>query len=260
MADTSLQIMATENQDSLLGSVLYYEAPEFAFLLTSGDTLYFDRSAVRYIGSAPAPALPPPSISKAPFSLYQDLFFSASAWSLPARSIQARNTQFIWNQANFGATEHYSIAVGQVLPLYLLVKTKLASNRTENKFNMAAGLNILFSLLSTPDLPRGIHLYVASTIGSPDNYLNFNAGYMVDLSGNDRAFLFSGGGLFEISTKWNIVIDHLLLLDRGEYIFFPGMGISYGYRRHRVDLGYFYYTSFSNRITNAPGLGYTLNF
>jgi len=257
--DTSQQLLITTNKDSLLGRALEYVPPEFTFLLSTGDTLFFDESDLLNIASPPSPITitePKPI----PFSIYQDLFTSTSAFSMPARNIQARNTQLLWNQVNFSATDHYTIGTGYVLPFYLLLKTKFASNNTESNFNMAAGLNILFALVSDQKYPRGVHLYTAATIGKPDRYINFNAGYALDLSGGDRFFLLSGGGLFPISQRWNILLDHLLIFERNNKQFLPGIGVSYANNKHRIDFGYFYYTTFSTPIVSLPGVGYTMNF
>lgn len=266
LADTSLQCLITTEQDSLLGKVINYLEPEITFKLQSGDLLYYDISSVKAIIHAPLPTLLPINVRSEYYSSYQDVFFSSSAYSLPKGRKQFTSTQLFINQLNFAATDHYSIAIGYAFPFYLIAKMKIASNKPEINYNMAAGVNFLYSFNSNSEFPRAIHIYIASTLGKPDKYVNFNFGYGVNLNnnffGNDnrRAFIISGGGAYPVNEKLHILIDHLLVVKRTENLFFPGFGLSYRINHHRLDMGYFYYTPFSTPIISAPGINYKLNF
>lgn len=261
--DTSrLHLLLTQRGDRFLGTLFYLQPPELGFRLRSGDTLYFDLSAVEAVAiatgeNARLPGLPP---RIGPEGLYQDLFVSNTAFCAPRGSRQFRNTQLAWNHVDFSATSHYSIGVGYVLPFFLVVRTRLASS-SESRFNIGGGINFLFSLSPEPDFPRTAHFYLAATLGERDKYINFNGGYALGLSSNSNSqFVFSAGGAFRLSGPWSVLIDNLYLPDAGGRKLYPGMGVSYARRNSRLDLGYFFFTTFGTGMVSSPGVGYSRSF
>ena len=263
LGDTSQwHLLTTQRGDRFIGNAFYVQPPELGFRLGSGDTLFFDLSAVKSVSIATEentrPANKPFQVGRE--ALYQDLFISNSAFCAPKGTRQFRNTQLAWNHVDFAATSHYSIGMGYVLPFFLIVRTRLASS-TEGPFNIGAGINFLFSLSPEPDFPRTAHFYVATTLGRRDKYFNLNAGYALGLKFNSNSqFVITGGGAFRLSGPWSVLIDNLYLPDAPNRKLYPGLGLSYARGNSRLDLGYFFFTTFSTDIVNSPGIGYSRNF
>ncbi len=261
--DTSqLHLLATERGDRFIGNLFYIQPPELGFRLRAGDTLFFDLSAVKgvdIISEEDYQLMKKPRRYGAS-GLYQDLFISNTAYAPPRGSRQFRNTQLAWNHIDFAATDHYSIGTGYVLPFFLVVRMRLASS-SERLFNIGAGINFLFSLSPEPEFPRTAHIYVATTLGERDKYFNLNAGYAVGLKSNsDSQFLISLGGAFRLAGPWSVIIDTLYLPELNEGKLYPGLGVSYARNNNRLDLGYFFFTTFSTRVVNSPGIGYSRSF
>lgn len=258
LRDSSQQhLLRTRRGDRLLGRLLFVQAPEAGFRLRSGDTLFFDLSSLKTVE-----VLKPPRLrQKTPTNiLFPDLFVSNTAYSLEKGLRQFRNTQLAWNYADFAATNHYAIGLGYLLPFHLLVRTKAASS-SENRFNLGAGINFLFSLGPGEEFPRKAHFYTALSLGEADKFFNINAGYAIDLSRGSRSgFLFSGGGAFRLSKHWFILADNLLLMSRDGGRLYPGLGLSYAGKHARLDLGYFYFTTFTTETASSPGIGYSRFF
>ncbi len=248
--------LLTKRGDRLIGRLLYVLPPEAGFRLRSGDTLYFDLSALQLVGVYKTPAQP----SFAEGGLFPDLFISNTAYALGEGQRQFRNVQMAWNHVDFAATGHYSIGLGYVLPFHFVVRTKIATNSAQ-LFNIAAGINSLFSLGPSDDFPRTAHLYTALSLGEADRFFNLNAGYMLDFTRNQRSqFLFSGGGAFRISSYWFLLLDNLYVISREGPRIYPGFGLSYARRRTRLDIGYFFFTTFTAELTSSPGIGYSWKF
>lgn len=263
LGDTSqLHLLVTQRGDHFLGNVFYLQPPELGFRLRSGDTLFFDLSTLKSVEVATGEnaRLPGRLNKKTEGGFFQDLFISNTAFSAPKGSRLFRNTQLAWNQVDFAATNHYSIGMGYVLPFFFLVRTRLASN-SEGPLNIGAGINFLFSLSPEPEFPRTAHIYLASTLGKKDKYFNFNAGYAVGLRSNsDSRFVLSAGGAFRLSGPWHILIDNLFLPGKEGKTLYPGFGISFARNNSRLDLGYFYFSTFSTQLVNSPGVGYSRAF
>jgi hypothetical protein len=255
-------LFITNRGDSLIGRVLDYTPPEWSIQLKSGDSLYYDDSNIKEIWPTPKPKAPISSRQKtaALTERYSNLFVSASAYSLHKGSRQLKNSQFILNEITFGATDHYNVSVGLIMPFNIVLKTKIATNNADRLFNVAAGANAIFGLPSFEDFPRAIHLYGAFTLGYPNKHINFNTGYATDLKSNNRAFIISGGGLLQLTDGWYILLDHLLLIKEEQRLLYPGVGLSYSKSNHRMDAGFFYFTNFMSSVINAPGIGYSYNF
>jgi hypothetical protein len=248
--------LLTKRGDRFIGRLLYVLPPETAFRLRSGDTLYFDVSTVQQVGVQITK--PRPSFSAG--GLFPDLFVSNTAYSLGAGQRQFRNTQMAWNHVDLAATDHYSIGLGYVLPFHVVVRTKIATS-AEQKLNLAIGINSLFSLGTADDFPRTAHFYTALSLGEADRFFNLNAGYVLDFTRNRRSqFLFSGGGAFRLGHYWYLLVDNLYLLGRETPRIYPGFGLSYNRRRTRLDIGYFFFTTFAAELASSPGIGYAWKF
>ena len=258
LKDTSQPyLFITQQSDSLICKIIDFSTPELSLRLTSGDTVYFDESQITGIYELPAPV---PRVDKRKYAMFQELFSSSTAFNVPSGGKQIRNTQLRLNQITFGASDNYNVSVGYVLPFYLLLKTKLATNNPNSNSNAALGLNFLFGIPKADEYPRAVQLYTAWSIGKPDKFINFNLSYNFDLKNNRNVFMINMGGVFPLRPRWNIFMDHILIIKSGEKRISPGIGASYSYKNNRFDLGLFYNTNFVDAINNAPGIGYSRNF
>jgi hypothetical protein len=262
LRDTSkAYLFVTQQSDSLICKAIDLSTSELAVRLSSGDTIYFDESLITGIYELPAPVFRmDKSDDQRLNAIYQELFSSSTAFSVAAGGKQLRNTQLRLNQATFGASDNYNVSIGYVLPFYLLLKTKLATNNTDGNSNAALGLNFFYGIPKADKYPRALQVYTAWSIGKPDKFVNFNVSYSFDLKNNRNVFMIDTGGVFPIMPGWNIFMDHILIIKSGERRIVPGIGASYVFKKNRIDFGLFYNTNFVDSINQAPGIGYSRNF
>jgi hypothetical protein len=165
-------------------------------------------------------------------------FWSPSGYGLKKGEGYYQNVWVLFNQINYGATDHFSVGVG-MLPLFLFagaptpvwVTTKFSAPVVPNQWNVGGGV-LAGAVLGAGEAAYGI-AYGISTFGSRDRNVSVGIGYGFTGDGWGRRPTFNLSTLLRYSERSyfiseNYLIDRDVLISLGGRTVVRSVSIDYG--------------------------------
>lgn len=240
--------LRTLRGDVLYGTLLRRTDDTLFFQIRPDLVLRYPTAAVQSVRLAPEKTAPAPTDSVQPRIAAkpdpdpgsENLLFSPTAFGLRAGKGEFRTFNILWNQVEFGLTDHFSFSGGLVLPALLSLGVK-ATTPVSPTVHIGAGTNLFLIL---PEISISTyHVYGVITKGTKDNYLNLMFGAAGTFEGSLTP-TFSGGGAWRFSSNWRALADVILLAHPDGVIVAPSCSASWFDAKNRVDFGFMIFSPF----------------
>ena len=193
-------------------------------------------------------------------------FFNPSAIPLKKRHGYFQNTYFIFNNAQYGLTDNFSIGGGFAIPFFIYITPKVGFRITD-KFYLGGG-----ALLGTFNLTYSINrgnvfgiFYGTATYGNKENNISINLGWAGN-NFNSSSWewgdypIMSLSGMKRVNTRIALVTENWFFntsSSLGSIIF--SFGVRILWEKHSIDALAISPTLLSNPIV-LPGLSYVFKF
>lgn len=238
---TQLHILETKRGDRFVGRIASIENTEIYFLFRNESPLQFkfqEIAQVWVVGEIP-PDEKKGQKSNAEFdpTFYapEYLLYSATAFSFPKGGGTYRNTDLLWNVVDFGVTDNFSFGGGVVIPILFAFRAKGTFGIGE-KVRFGFGQNTFIPFV--PDVASATHLFAVSSVGQADRFLNISFGYWLNWQDtSELSIVFTGGGGFNITENWRIIIDIFYMNDPDVNVL-PSLMLSWVSGKNNVDFGF----------------------
>lgn len=254
--DTSqIHELRTLRGDVLYGTLLRQTDDTLFFQIRPDLILRYPAAAVQSVRLAPEKTAPDPAgpvppriiVKPDPDPGSENLLFSPTALGLRADKGEFRTFNVLWNQAEVGLTDHFSLSGGLVLPALAAIGIK-AATPVSPTMHIGAGANLFLIL---PETSVSVyHFYGVITKGTRDNYLNLMFGAASTFEG-PLIPTFSGGGAWRFSSNWRAMADVILLAHTDGGIIVPSCSASWFDAKNRVDFGFLAFSPFPIPIPYA---------
>ena len=242
---TQLHIIETKRGDRFVGRITKIENTTVYFLFRNESPLQFEfqeLSLVWVVGESQPGASSEPDIKKQknafdPSSQGPEyLLYSPTAFSYPKGGGAYRNTDLLWNTVDFGVTKNISFGGGAIVPFFFVFRGK-GSFEVANQFRLGFGQNTFIPFI--PDVSSASHIFSVASIGKAERFLNFSFGYWIDWDNpSDPYLVYTGGGGFNITDSWRILID-IFYLNNDDVGVIPSLVLSWMSKKNNVDFGFF---------------------
>jgi len=265
LTDTSqIHTLHTQQGDFLNGRVIGIQDSVITFRFQQ-NTLNFNFDEIRrievyYPGQTSGASQGSPTLSEfVPMWGHENLLFSSTAFGLPKGRNEYRNVMIAGNFLESGLTDNITLGLGSILPVIISGKVKL-SFPIAPKARLGIGSQIFINTISgNSNLST---LYGNFTIGSPDAFVNIQAGqyFVLDYYGESEFFM-TAGGAWRIGNRWRIMTD-IFIIPRyfGDGAFVPTGGAGWFAPRHRIDFGLSIFGDFTDAIFPIPYAAYAFRF
>lgn len=235
-----MHILETKRGDRFVGRITKIENTEIYFLFRNESPLQFKFQDVLRVWVAGD--LPPGRQGNKDDDAFDPTFYppeyilySPTAFSYPRGGGTYRNTDLLWNVVDFGVTDNFSIGGGAVIPLLFALRLK-GTFEIAPKFRFGFGQNTFIPFV--PDAASATHLFAVGTVGQAERFLNLSFGYWLNWEDtNNLSLVFTGGGGFNISDNWRLLIDVFYMSDPDVGVM-PSFMLSWTNSRNSVDFGF----------------------
>lgn len=240
---TQMHILETKRGDRFVGRITKIENTEIYFLFRNEDPLQFkfqDVLRVWVAGEVPPgnqgnnkreeekevdPTYYPPEY----------LLYSATAFNFPKGGGTYRNTDLLWNVVDFGISDNFSFGGGVVIPVLFTFRAK-GTFEIAPKFRFGFGQNTFIPFV--PDTESASHFFGVASLGQAERFLNFSFGYWLNWQNTENlSLVFTGGGGFNITENWRILIDIFYMSDPDVGVL-PSLMLGWSNGKNNVDFGF----------------------
>ena len=242
---TQLHIVETKRGDRFVGRITKIENTTVYFLFRNESPLEFkfqDLSLVWVAGENP----PGDTFSNegeksqkyfdAASHAPEYLLYSPTAFNYPKGGGAYRNTDILWNTVDFGVTNNLSFGGGAIIPFFFVFRGKGTFELTP-QFRFGFGQNTFVPFI--PDVSSASHFFAVASVGKAERFLNFSFGYWIDWDQpSDPYLVYTGGGGFNITESWRIIID-VFYMNNEDVGVIPSLMLSWMSNKNTVDFGFF---------------------
>lgn len=240
---TQRHVLETKRGDRFMGRITRIENTDVFFLFRNENPLQFkfqDIARVWVAGEQPpgqeeAEGLPSGDDFDPSSHAPEYILYSATAFPFPKGGGAYRNVDLLWNVVDFGATKHFSFGGGAVIPFFFAFRAK-GTFELAPKFRFGFGQNTFIPFV--PDVESASHLFAVASVGQAERFLNFSFGYWFNWEDpDDPDLVYTGGGGFNITDDWRILID-IFYLNNEDVGVLPSLMLSWMRNKNSVDFGF----------------------
>lgn len=233
---TQMHQLQTQQGDRLVGRVVSMSGTQIDFLLqASGEVIPFALADVAFVGllHEGRNTAKRTRSDRNSYVTGEELFYSATGF-LPEGKGVYRNTMLLYNSVDFRLGKYASLGGGFIVPFILMAKAKIS---IPVKSFIRVGVASTNYLLLGLDDGGASQLQGIVTLGERERHISFGAGYIFDLSLNERYPAFSMGGSYTFNERNRLYAELGYYYDRFESFVLPTLQYSLLRGRNKFDLG-----------------------